>query len=84
MTETKEPYICEQDRIFRSYLYKNVCCCGKFFNFFSQVQRIHVRRCLEFGHVHRFQSNSFGHLHSVMLTFLDRLEQINYNLLLIG
>ena len=38
--------------------------------FFGQVQGIHVRRCLEFGHVHRFWSNSFGHLHLIMLTFL--------------
>ena len=38
--------------------------------FFGQVQRIHIRRCLEFSHAHRFWSNSFGHLHSVMLTFL--------------
>ena len=34
--------------------------------FFGQVQHIDVRRCQFFGHVHRFQSYSFGHLHSVI------------------
>ena len=56
MTETEEPYF------FRSYSHKHICCCGNFFDFFGQVQRIHVRRCQEFGHVHRIQSSSFGHV----------------------
>ena len=58
--------------------YINVDCCGKFFYFFGEVQRILVRCCLDFGHVHRFRSYSFGHLHSDMLTFLFTFYYIAY------
>ena len=56
---------------FRSYSPVKVHRCGNIYYIFGHVHHVKVCRCQFFGHVHKFWSNSFGHLHSVKLTFLD-------------
>ena len=55
---------------FRSYSPVKVCHCGNLYYIFGHVHHVKVRLCQFFGRVHKFWSNSFGHLHSVMLTTL--------------
>ena len=56
---------------FRSYWPVKVCHSGNIYYIFSHVHHVKVCRCQFFGHVRKFWSNSFSHLHSVMLTTLN-------------
>ena len=58
-------------KYFWSYSHGNVRRCGNNYYIFGQV-----RLCEFIGHVQNFPSYSFGHLESVMLTLL---KKINFN-----
>ena len=42
--------------------------------YFRSSSKVNVRRCEFFGHVQNFWSYSYGHLESVMLTFIFKIK----------
>ena len=56
-----------------------VCRCGNIFSIFGHFHHVNVCRCQFFGHFHRFQSFSFGHLASVKwITLLQYKTILEY------
>ena len=66
--------------VFRSYSTDNVCRYGKYKLLFWSSSHCERLSLSVFGHVHRFRSYSFGHLHSVKLTTLLRTALTGQNI----